>query len=62
MRLLDPVQRQEVEWAGDLEHPQTPLCLVHGPEHKVHLSAGTQGLFFRAWILKELLHNNLSLT
>jgi hypothetical protein len=57
VHLLDPVQRQEVERAGDLEHSQAPLCLVHRPEHKSHLSAGSQYLFFRAWIFKELLHN-----
>jgi len=47
MRLLDPVQRQEVERAGDLEHPQAPLCLVHRPEHKSHLRAGTQSVDFQ---------------
>ncbi len=62
MRLLYPVQRQEVERTGDLEHPQAPLCLVHRPEHKSHLRAGIQRLFFRAWIFKELLRNKLSLT
>jgi hypothetical protein len=57
MNLLDPVQRQEVERAGDLEHPQAPLCLVHRPEQKSHLSASSQGLFFRAYIVKELLRD-----